>query len=104
MDKDCIEPGRYRTFYYHRAAEDGIWQGPEQIPDTVFGFRLGIDELLIDKGGVPYASYRTSSNEVYFTERKQGSWKVPYVLVGWYETPDSFMVDGFWFVLDSEDK
>ena len=102
IEEDCVEPGRHRTFYYFKHNDDSVWQGPEQIPDTSFGFHLGIEQLLIDGEGTPYVSYATGQNEVYFTDRKQGTWKVPYTLVGWQEDPDSLMVDGFSFVLDSE--
>ncbi len=105
IEEDCAWPGRTRTFYYYKQAEDSIWQGPEQIPDTAFGARIGIDQLFIDKDGIPYASYFFSSNEVYFTDRKQGSWQVPYMLVGWqHEAPESLMVTSFSFVLDSQGK
>ena len=103
--EDCVWPGLTRTFYWYKQIEDSIWQGPEQIPDTAFGSLVGIEQLLIDEDGIPYASYFFSSNEVYFTDRKQGSWEVPYGLVGWHgQTPDSFMVDNFCFVLDSQAK
>jgi hypothetical protein len=98
----CIEEGRYRRFYYYKDPGESIWHGPEQIPDTAFGFTLSITQLRVDEYGLPYASYLTFSNEVYFTERKQGSWQVPYELVGWHEGPDSLGVDDFSFVLDSE--
>jgi hypothetical protein len=98
-------PG-WRTFYYYKQTEDSVWQGPEQIPDTMFGFRSYIPQLFVDKQGVPYMGYQTSSNEEYFTDRNQGSWQVPYYLVGWHTTSasDSFMVDNFCFVLDSQGK
>jgi hypothetical protein len=103
--EDCVWPGLTRTFYWYKQIEDSMWQGPEQIPDTAFGSLVGIEQLLIDEDGIPYASYFFSSNEVYFTDRKQGSWEVPYGLVGWHgQTPDSFMVDNFCFVLDSQAK
>jgi hypothetical protein len=102
VSDDCVEPGTYRTFYYHRNCEGGTWHGPEQIPDTTLGSRFRLDQLVIDKDGIPYASYLLSSNEVYFTNRKLGSWQVPYALVGWQEDPDSLLVDAFSFVLDSE--
>jgi len=98
----CIEEGRYRRFYYYRDPGEGVWHGPEQIPDTAFAFTLSITQLRIDEYGIPCASYLTFSNEVYFTDRKQGSWQVPYELVGWHEGPDSLLVDDFSFVLDSE--
>jgi hypothetical protein len=104
IEEDCVWPGMTRTFYYYKQTDDSVWQGPEQIPDTIFGARVGIDQLLIDKDGLPYASYAFSSNEVYFTDRRQGGWKVPYMLVGWHDSPDSFMVDVFCFVLDSQGK
>ena len=98
----CIEEGRYRRFYYYKQIEESIWHGPEQIPDTALAYTLSITQLRIDEYGIPYASYLTFSNEVYFTDRKQGSWQVPYELVGWHEGPDSLAVDDFSFVLDSE--
>jgi hypothetical protein len=106
IEEDCVWPGLTRTFYYYKQAEDSVWQGPEQIPDTTFGARVGIDQLMIDKNGIPHASYFFSSNEEYFTDRRQGSWQVPYYLVGWHTTSaaDSFMVDNFCFVLDSQGK
>jgi hypothetical protein len=107
IEEDCVWPGLVRHFYYYKQAEDSVWQGPEQIPDTMFGVMLvNIDQLLIDKDGIPYASYGFSSKEAYFTDRNQGSWQVPYYLVGWHTTSasDSFMVDNFCFVLDSQGK
>jgi len=110
VEEDCVWPGAVRHFYYYKQAEDSIWQGPELIPDTSFGVRVGIDQVLIDEEGIPYASYFFSSNEVYFTDRyftdrQEGNWQVPYGLVGWHgQTPDSFMVDAFCFVLDSQGK
>jgi hypothetical protein len=102
--EDCVWPGLTRTFYYDKQAEDSIWQGPEQIPDTMFGARISIDQLMIDKDGIPHASYFFSSNEEYFTDRRQGSWQVPYYLVGWHGDSVSLMVEGFYFVLDSQGK
>jgi hypothetical protein len=104
IDEDCVWPGLTRTFYYYKQAEDSIWQGPEQIPDTMFGARVSIDQLMIDKDGIPHASYFFSSNEEYFTDRRQGSWQVPYYLVGWHGDSVSLMVEGFYFVLDSQGK
>ena len=100
--QECIEPGHHRTFYYYREIADTVWTGPEQIPDTTFGSRFRIEQLLVDESGIPYASYLFSSNEVYFTNRKQGNWQVPSALVGWQEDSDSLLVDAFAFVLDSE--
>jgi hypothetical protein len=76
-----------RTFYYYKQVEDSLWQGEEQIPDTMFGFRSYIPQLLVDKQGVPYMGMQTTSMEAYFTDRKQGSWQVPYWLVGWSHDP-----------------
>ncbi len=105
IEEDCVWPGLKRHFYYSKQAEDSLWQGPETLPDTTFGIRVRVDQLLIDEEGIPYASYFFSSNEVYFTDRRQRSWEVAYGLVGWHgQTPDSFMVDAFCFVLDSEGK
>jgi hypothetical protein len=104
IEWDCVWPGLTRTFYYYKQVEDSTWHGPEQIPDTTFGIRLRVTQLLTDHNGIPYLSYESSSSEAYFTERTQGSWQVPYVLVGWHEPPDSFMVKDFSFVLDSEGK
>ena len=104
---DCTWPRLRRNFYYYKQAEDSIWQGPEQIPDTMFGFMSYIPQLLVDKQGVPYMSCQTTSNEAYFTDRKQGSWQVPYFLVGWSHDPpppESLSVSDFCFVLDSEGK
>jgi len=100
----CVFPNLMRTFYYYKQVEDSIWQGPEQIPDTMLGFRSYLPQLLVDKQGIPYMSCQTNANETYFTGRGQGSWQVPYILVGWHGTPDSFMVDDFCFVLDSQGK
>lgn len=104
IEWDCVWPWLTRTFYYYKQVEDSTWHGPEQIPDTTFGILLGVTQLLTDHSGIPYLSYESSSSEAYFTERTQGSWQVPYVLVGWHEPPDSFMVNDFSFVLDSEGK
>ncbi len=108
IDYDCAWPSMTRTFYYYKQAEDGIWQGEEQIPDSVLGKRLLADKrLLIDQGGIPYVSYRSSSAEVYFTDRRQGNWRVPYFLAGWASDPppqDSIVASDFYFVLDSEGK
>lgn len=104
IEEDCVWPGLVRHFYYYKQAEDSIWQGSEQIPDTMFGFRSYIPQLLVDKQGVPYMGMQTTSMEAYFTDRKQGSWQVPYLLVGYLEDPDSLEVDDFCFVLDSQGK
>ena len=107
IDYDCPWPDMKRTFYYYKQAEDSTWQGEEQIPDTALGERLpfGNRRLFIDQQGIPYVSYLCSSGEVYFTDRKQGSWRVPYFLVSWREDPDSVVaVEAFNFVLDSQGK
>ena len=72
------------------------------MPDTLFGFRLSVDQLLIDEAGIPHVSYGTSMAEVYFADRKLGHWQVPYMLVGWQGHPDSLKAEDFSFVLDSE--
>jgi len=102
----CFWPDKKRTFYYYKQAEDSIWQGEEQIPDTALGERLPYDfrRLFIDQEGIPYVSYISSDQEVYFTDRKQGGGRVPYVLVSWREDPDSVAVEAFDFVLDSQGK
>jgi hypothetical protein len=105
--EDCVWPGLTRQFYYYKQAEDSLWQGPETLPDTTFGSLVWIDQLLIDKDGIPYLTYGFSSGTIYFTDRKEGNWKVPYFLVGWRDAPppaDSLSVDVFGFVLDSEGK
>jgi hypothetical protein len=105
IEQDCVWPRLTRTFYYYKQTEGSTWCGPEQIPDTTFGASLQINQLITDKSGIPYLSYEFSSNEAYFTDRKQGSWQVPYMLVGWNkDAPDSFMVKDFFFVLDSQGK
>jgi hypothetical protein len=104
IEEDCVWPGMTRTFYYYKQTDDSVWQGPEQIPDTMFGFRSYIPQLLVDKQGVPYMGCQTTSMEAYFTDRKEGNWQVPYLLVGWNEDPDSLQVDDFCFVLDSQGK
>ena len=108
VDYDCAWPGKTRTFYYYKQAEDSLWQGEEQIPDSVLGERLLADkQLFVDEAGIPYVSYRSSSSQVYFTERKDGSWRVPYFLVGWANNPppqDSVVARDFYFVLDSEGR
>ena len=105
--EDCVWPGLTRNFYYYKEAEDSLWQGPEQIPDTMFGFITYAPQLLIDKQGVPYMGCQATSNEAYFTDREQGSWQVPYWLVGWWHDPpppDSLSVSDFCFVLDLQGK
>ena len=108
IDYDCPWPSMTRTFYYYKQAEDSTWQGEEQIPDSVLGERLLADKrLFIDEEGIPYVSYRSSSAQVYFTDRRQGSWRVPYFLVGWSNDPppqDSVVVWDFYYVLDSQGK
>ncbi len=106
VEEDCVWPGLTRTFYYYKQAEDSLWQGPETLPDTTFGSRVRVDQLLIDEEGIPYVSYAFSSGEAYFTDRRQGSWQVPYMLVGWqHEDPESLMVENFYFLaLDSGRK
>jgi hypothetical protein len=108
IDYDCTWPSMTRTFYYFRQAEDGIWQGEEQIPDSVLGKRLLADKgLFIDQDEIPYVNYRSSSAQVYFTDRKQGNWRAPYFLVGWANDPpprDSVVAADFYFVLDSQGK
>jgi hypothetical protein len=104
IEEDCVWPGMTRTFYYYKQTADSVWQGPEQIPDTMFGFRSYVPQLFVDKQGIPYMGMQTTSMEAYFTDRKQGTWQVPYLLVGWNEDPDSLEVDDFCFVLDSQGK
>ena len=107
IDYDCPWPDMKRTFYYYKQAEDSIWQGEEQIPDTALGDRLpaGYRQLVIDQQGIPYVSYLSSDGRVYFTDRKQGGWRVPYLLVNWREDPDSVVsAEPFHFVLDSQGK
>jgi hypothetical protein len=106
IEYDCFWADRTRTFYYYKQAEDYIWQGEEQIPDTALGEVLAYDyqRLFIDQGGVPYVSYISSDQEVYFTDRKQGGWRVPNLLVSWRVDPDSLAVEVFDFVLDSQGK
>ncbi|KPL00117.1 MAG: hypothetical protein AMJ91_05280, partial [candidate division Zixibacteria bacterium SM23_73_3] len=103
----CFWPDKKRSFYYYKQAEDSIWQGEEQIPDTALGERLPYDfrRLVIDQEGIPYVSYISSDQKVYFTDRKQGGWRVPYLLVNWREEPDSVVsAEPFYFVLDSQGK
>jgi hypothetical protein len=103
--EDCYSAGKTRTFYYFKESGDSMWQGGEQIPDTMLYAPFRIDEMFVDQQEVPYLSYALTTNEVFFTGRKQGEWQVPYLLVGWnQELPDSFMVDDFSFVLDSQGK
>jgi hypothetical protein len=102
--EDCTYAGMIRRFYYHKQTQDSLWQGPEQILDTMLG-AIDYDlQLLVDKQGVAYMGMQTTSMEAYFTDRKQGSWQVPYLLVGYHEDPDSLEVDDFCFVLDSQGK
>jgi hypothetical protein len=102
--EDCVWPRLTRTFYYSKQVEDSAWQGPEQIPDTIFGFISYTPQLLVDEQEIPYMGMQTTSMEAYFTDRKQGSWQVPHRLVGWNGDPDSLEVDDFCFVLDSQGK
>ncbi|KPL04736.1 MAG: hypothetical protein AMJ73_03755 [candidate division Zixibacteria bacterium SM1_73] len=105
IEEDCVWPGMTRTFYYYKQAEDTLWQGPETLPDTTFGARLRIDQLLTDEEGIPYASYFFSSNEVYFTDRRQGVWQKPYRLVGWNGVVgEQLWAEDFRFVLDSQGR
>jgi hypothetical protein len=103
-EEDCVWPGLQRRFYYYKQAEDSVWIGPEQIPDTMFGSLAGMTQLLVDEEGVPYASYGVNPGRVYFTDRKQGAWRVLYPLVDWVEDPDSVIGGSFCFVLDSEGR
>jgi hypothetical protein len=103
--EDCYSAGKTRTFYYCKEPGESIWQGGEQIPDTMLYAPFRIDDMFIDQQGIPYLSYALTTNEVFFTGRKQGAWQIPYLLVGWnQELSDSFMVDDFSFVLDSQGK
>jgi hypothetical protein len=108
IEYDCPWPSMTRTFYYYKQAEASIWQGEEQIPDSVLGERLLADKrLFIDLEGIPYVSYRSSSSQIYFTDRRQGSWPVPYFVVGWSNDPppqDSVVAGDFYFVLDSQGR
>jgi hypothetical protein len=97
--EDCVWPGLVRNFYYYKQAEDSIWQGPEQIPDTTFGSFAGIEQLFIDKDGIPYASYGVNPGRVYFTDRSQGFWQQPYQLLD-----QTYQAGYFSFVFDSEGR
>lgn len=99
IDWDCAWPDMKRTFYYYKQAENSIWQGPEQIPDTTFGARAGITQLLVDEEGIPFASYGVNPGRVYFTDRKQGFWQQPYQILD-----STYSAYGFSFVLDSEGR
>jgi hypothetical protein len=105
IQEDCHSAGKTRTFYHFKESGDSVWQGNEQIPDTMLYAPFRIDHMFIDQHGIPWLSYALTNNEVFFTDRKQGDWEVPYLLVGWnQDLSDSFMVDDFSFVLDSQGK
>jgi hypothetical protein len=96
------EPGKGRSFYYSKQAEDSVWTEPEIVLDST----SSPVALLIDTASIPYLlEWDRFTFCWFFTDRTQGYWREPYRIIdttGLCNQTNSYTISDIHFVLDSQ--